>query len=1001
MLNYFIIFMSIVSFGLSDVFMTELTDPQNSSDAGRYVELYNSGDADVALSSGWTIQRWTNNNADPTASSIIALTGTISSGGFYIICNDADKFAATWPDLTCDQDIGTGGAADSNGDDNMAILLNDAIVDMFGIAGEDGSGTGHEFENGRAERAEGNSSAAVTWDAAGWNIDNDSGGGDGNQYAPEGFDPAAWIGAGSTEPEEIVVEAGSYFYLPSDLVIEVGQTVRWENVGGTHDVDGTTNNITDEPWNNPEDFYLGSTGIGDMGSVTFNTPGVYNYDCGVGSHAASGMVGTVTVNDMIFLTCEDPMACNIGAEGDCTYPEQNFDCDGNCVVDSDCNDDCGGTATEDCLGLCGGDAVVDQCGECGGNDTCVVYLSATVDMSLSEVGGAGMKARISTVNGEYSPSDWEWMENNGDGTWLAVGLMMVPGNTYGYNFNNSLGSGYESGDDIGPYSYCSNEISSNDYYCCIDGGGEWSDDTSSCTGSSNQWITETDDACAGGNYGNDRIIEVPVDAFEEIIVPVVCWESCDACPSVVEGCTDENAENYDSEANVDDGTCEYDVDEPENLFFSEYAEGSSDNKYLEIFNASDSVVDLSGYSLSSCSNGCDDLNTWDYADNVTFEEGDGVLAPGDVYVVCHDSADAIIQAECDQTFTYLSNGDDVFALTQIGTGLVLDVIGVIGADPGSGWDVAGVTNATKNHTLVRKSDVMMGNPLWLDNVDPDTGETLESGSAGMDEDSSEWVVLDQNTWDYVGSHPHEFTGECTLNGDENGDGIINVLDVVSIVGAIVGNTTDTLECADMNDDGIINVLDIVQIVGIIVGGRTADADSAIIQNNDGIVSLSANGYIGGVQITLNHSNDFSMNITDDCLVSDYMNHGTYSILVIIEPTNNMLFTSNDTFEIAEIMVANSNNEVAVTMLNDFSLSSAYPNPFNPSTSFDVSIPNAGYLNIGVYNISGQLVDVIANGLYNENNYTFSWDASEMPSGMYVINANFNGVNASHNISLIK
>ncbi|MDB4126200.1 lamin tail domain-containing protein [Candidatus Marinimicrobia bacterium] len=957
MLNYFIIFMSIVSFGLSDVFMTELTDPQNSSDAGRYVELYNSGDTDVDLAAdGMALLRWTNGNADPSGTGTV-LTGTISAGGFYIVCNDADKFSATWPELTCDQDVSTGGVGDSNGDDNLALitdvvlsednsLVEYTIVDMFGVAGEDGTGTGHEFEDGRAERAEGNSSASVTWDAAGWNIDNDSGGGDGNQYAPEGFDPGAWIGAGSTEPEEIVVEAGMFYYAPQDLVIEVGQTVRWENVGGTHDVDGTTNNIDNVPWNNPVDFYLGVTGTGDMGSITFNEPGVYNYDCSVGNHAASGMVGTITVNDMIFLTCEDPMACNLGAEGDCTYPgEGECDCQGNIL---------------DCTGECGGDAVVDQCGECGGNDTCVVYLSATVDMSLSEVGEAGMKARISTVNGEYNPSDWEFMENNGDGTWLAVGLMMVPGNTYGYNFNNSLGSGYESGSGI-------------------------------------------EGICAGGTYGNDRIIEVPADAFEEIIVPVVCWESCDACASAIEGCTDELALNYDDTATDDDGSCIYDWPESSNLFFSEYAEGSGNNKYLEIFNASDSVVDLSGYSLSSCSNGCDEPNTWDYADNVTFEEGDGVLAPGDVYVVCNGSADEFILAQCNQTFTYLSNGDDVFALTQIGSGLVLDVIGVIGEDPGNGWDVAGVTTATKDHTLVRKSSVTMGNPLWLDNVDPDTGETLEYGSAGMDEDSSEWIVLDQNTWDYLGSHTMGGgdTGGCDVNGDENGDGIINVLDVVSIVGAIVGNTTDTLECADMNGDGIINVLDIVQIVGIIVGGRTADADSAIIQNTDGIVSLNANGYIGGVQITLNHGNDFSMNITDDCLVSDYMNHGTYSILVIVEPTNNMLFTSNDMFEIAEIMVANSNDEVAVTMLNDFSLSSAYPNPFNPSTSFDVSIPNAGYLNIGVYNISGQLVDVIANGLYNENNYTFSWDAAEMPSGMYVINANFNGVNASHNISLIK
>ena len=142
--KHFPMFILIFNFLMADVFMTELTDPQNSSTSGRYVELYNNGDSSVDLSSGWTVQRWTNGNADPTASSIVALTGTISAGGFYIICNDADKFTATWPNLTCDQDIGTGGFADSNGDDNMAILFNDAIIDMFGVPGEDGSGTGHE-----------------------------------------------------------------------------------------------------------------------------------------------------------------------------------------------------------------------------------------------------------------------------------------------------------------------------------------------------------------------------------------------------------------------------------------------------------------------------------------------------------------------------------------------------------------------------------------------------------------------------------------------------------------------------------------------------------------------------------------------------------------------------------------------------------------------------------------------------------------------------------------
>ena len=80
-----------------------------------------------------------------------------------------------------------------------------------------------------------------------------------------------------------------------------------------------------------------------------------------------------------------------------------------------------------------------------------------------------------------------------------------------------------------------------------------------------------------------------------------------------------------------------------------------------------------------------------------------------MYVVCHGSADDFIQAECDQHHTYLSNGDDVYALTQVGSGAILDIIGTTGDDPGSGWEVAGVSNATKDHTLVRDASVTSGN----------------------------------------------------------------------------------------------------------------------------------------------------------------------------------------------------------------------------------------------------------------------------------------------------
>tara|TARA_B100000315_G_C14383790_1_gene498717 strand:- start:7 stop:504 length:498 start_codon:yes stop_codon:yes gene_type:complete len=59
------------------------------------------------------------------------------------------------------------------------------------------------------------------------------------------------------------------------------------------------------------------------------------------------------------------------------------------------------------------------------------------------------------------------------------------------------------------------------------------------------------------------------------------------------GCTDPNAMNYDSTAGCLDSTaCVYTPTTIANLYFSEYAEGSSNNKYFEVYNASNDTVDL-------------------------------------------------------------------------------------------------------------------------------------------------------------------------------------------------------------------------------------------------------------------------------------------------------------------------------------------------------------------------------------------------------------------------
>ncbi|MGY8888087.1 MAG: fasciclin domain-containing protein [Flavobacteriales bacterium] len=102
------------------------------------------------------------------------------------------------------------------------------------------------------------------------------------------------------EADHVIVMA-DYYFAPSELTIVPGETVAFVNVQGTHDVNGSTNSLTGEPlWNNPEAFYLSQTeGTEEgvcMGVITFNVPGVYNFDSSIGFQAQLGMVGSITVD---------------------------------------------------------------------------------------------------------------------------------------------------------------------------------------------------------------------------------------------------------------------------------------------------------------------------------------------------------------------------------------------------------------------------------------------------------------------------------------------------------------------------------------------------------------------------------------------------------------------------------------------------------------------------------------------------------------------------------
>jgi predicted extracellular nuclease len=170
------------------------------------------------------------------------------------------------------------------------------------------------------------------------------------------------------------------------------------------------------------------------------------------------------------------------------------------------------------------------------------------------------------------------------------------------------------------------------------------------------------------------------------------------------------------------------------LFMSEYIEGSSLNKAIEIFNGTGAVVTLTGaYTLELYSNGSASVSQ---ALVLT-----GSIAAGDVYVIAHPSATSAIQAAADATSSAVVNfnGDDAVVLRHGGT--VIDAIGQVGVQPSAGfWGTDPTT--TQNHTLTRNATVHDGDTNAGDAFDP----------------ADEWTSHPQDNTAFIGSH--------TVSGEE-------------------------------------------------------------------------------------------------------------------------------------------------------------------------------------------------------------------------------------------
>ena len=186
-------------------------------------------------------------------------------------------------------------------------------------------------------------------------------------------------------------------------------------------------------------------------------------------------------------------------------------------------------------------------------------------------------------------------------------------------------------------------------------------------------------------------------------------------------------------------------------FISEYVEGSSNNKALEIYNPADVALDLTGYSIKVFSNGAITAGK-----TVPLS---GTLAAKSTLVLTDTGSVAALAAKSNMTFGSSNfNGDDAIALYK-GADLI-DVFGQIGVDPGTSW--GSNNNFTHDRTLVRKSSVVQGDVNGSDAFDP----------------SVEWDFYAKDEFANLGSHSGSGTG--------GGGGV-----VVPPVGPVIGNCGDS------------------------------------------------------------------------------------------------------------------------------------------------------------------------------------------------------------------
>ena len=758
-------------------------------------------------------------------------------------------------------------------------------------------------------------------------------------------------------------------------------------------------------------FTGGSIPAGSSGVLT-NLSGTFpDSSClDLGTGAFSDTVGQ-SLDVIILSQCEEPCddadadgICDdvddcVGEYDECGVCNGDGIADGACDCDGnveDCAGECGGDAVEDCAGECDGDAIVDECGVCAGDDS---SCSGCTDESANNYDPDA------TIDDGSCNNDYYYLETEPTGVTQAVifvaGLNLEDGDEIGIFDSNALLSNQDCTDEygellVGRGTWASEQletvaISSVDF-CNFDEGYQLPGFVEG-----NPIVLRVWDVSEGVEY--DTIFDISSGSynFEETSFVVIS-----DITFATYGCTDSQACNFDLDANVDDGSCEYadenfdcdgncivDID-----CFGECGGDAITDECGECVNPgeSDCVTEVSNLF---------DLQTgWNW---ISFNVKQDDMSIANVFNQI-DNPDNynFIKSQTDGTSTYYE---------------------------GFGW--FGSLSDIKNETMYQ---LKMNDQSALEFV-------------GTPVIASELPIVLQTGWNWIGYLPQgaiDISSALSNIGNPDNynfiksqtDGTSTYYEGFGWFGSLADLAPTKGYQLKMNDSDVLLYPD-VEVDAVAISEMVDEPMDSFKRDALDLFELEFNPYLyefnGSITFSVDNietnSNDILAAFVGDELrglasrlyfpygdkyiyiMQVYSNesHGEELTFKLYDSTNNEVYNYQESLIFENDMIIGDgfetfsliNTEIDSVIPVSSSLSSAYPNPFNPTTTLDYDLAFDGNVSIAVYDISGQLVEVLVDEYRYAGDYSVTWDAQNYSSGVYFVGMESNGEYFTQKLMLVK